>query len=86
MSELKPCPFCGGEPALYEHSFDVGAGDHQYLCRIICECLANPVVYVEGEHGYKQPDDIPNKQAKAKAILAWNTRAGDKPVDNENTK
>ena len=74
MKELLPCPFCGGKPSSYESSIDTGAGDSVYVYRIICECLANPVVFVEGSHGYKQEGDIPNDEAKQKAIKAWNTR------------
>lgn len=68
------CPFCGRKPNAYESDVDIGCGDYQYVYKIICECAANPVVSIPGEHGYLRDDDTPNAEAKERAIEAWNTR------------
>jgi hypothetical protein len=63
VSELLPCPFCGGEPTIEE-------SDSLYDYAIACynaDCAANPRVFIEPA---KQGDDI-----RAIANSAWNTRA-----------
>ena len=58
MSELLPCPFCGGEAKLREYPFS----DH-----VSCEnesCLVRPSVGVEHD----------NAVHSGAAIEAWNTR------------
>lgn len=59
--ELKPCPFCGGEPQ-YSEFQDVLTGE--VLADIMCSanCLVYPVIF---EH------------PKDEAVAAWNTRVGD---------
>lgn len=59
MSELKPCPFCGGEAKAYVRDY----GDTHYW-RVSCssdKCGVNPVTNVY--------------HTEAEAIDAWNTRA-----------
>lgn len=58
MSELKPCPFCGGEAKLYS----IGTGSPHYgnYHQVVCQgCLTSSGAYWSGEQS---------------AIDAWNTR------------
>ena len=63
MSELKPCPFCGGEARLYpsEAGFFVGCFNDG--------CVVNPC---SGEFVY---DGVWDEEQKEAAIKEWNTRA-----------
>ncbi len=60
MSELKPCPFCGGKEIGHRHSNKTGIG---YVC-MTCE-TTGPFIYGDAE--YEEP--------WAEAEEAWNTRA-----------
>lgn len=63
MSELKPCPFCGGEAVVEKHSWyeekTKAFTDHSYGIK----CLG---CFTEGFQFYKTEE---------KAIEAWNRRA-----------
>ena len=63
MSELKPCPFCGGEARLYpsEAGFFVGCFNDG--------CAVNP------SSGEFVADGVWDEEQKEAAIDAWNTRA-----------
>lgn len=63
QSELRPCPFCGGEARLYpsEAGFFVGCFNDG--------CVVNPC---SGEFVY---DGVWDEEQKEAAIDAWNTRA-----------
>jgi Lar family restriction alleviation protein len=60
MVDLKPCPFCGGEPAL------ALAPCPEPIAYVTCECGANGADFFETDDG---------DEYAAKAITAWNTRA-----------
>ena len=63
MKELKPCPFCGGEPLL--EPYEVRKG---YEASIQCNsCLGRMITITY--------DD--KKTAVKKVIEAWNRRAGE---------
>lgn len=59
MTELKGCPFCGGEPHLM-----LNACEGWHVRYIQCDCGARAKEFV-----YTQPE-----LARAEAIRAWNTR------------
>lgn len=69
MSELKPCPFCGGEAEVYSYEaerdiFDsrsLGYVDTEYYDMWGCWCKACAAM-------------IPEKRTEAEAIEAWNAR------------
>ena len=61
MSELKPCPFCGGEADIS----DEGTGTEPFRYWVYCP---NNACFVEGTAAYA---------TEAEAIEAWNTRADD---------
>lgn len=79
-TELKPCPFCGGQPKMAEFEGDVGGGDYQKIFDVWCEnsqCNVKPRCNVRGEHGYRRPEDLDNSAARAKSVADWNRRAPD---------
>lgn len=69
MSELKPCPFCGGEATAYEYECErdiydpdsLGYVDTEYYTRWGCGCEACGAMIAE-------------KRTEAEAIEAWNAR------------
>ena len=72
MSELKPCPFCGGEAAVSER--------HEAQCyepnvyyegfEVVCDkCDGLVIVYDEGNQDRASKDKV-----RTDAIAAWNTR------------
>lgn len=67
MSELKPCPFCGGRATVktrYIGYGSIGLGEHDEY-RVVCkECRASNAEY----------------RAEAESIAAWNRRADVAPV------
>jgi Lar family restriction alleviation protein len=62
VSELKPCPFCGGEASteFIDYEGDTWVGKHEVIC---CNdtCVVQP-----NTDGFEPEED---------AIKAWNTRA-----------
>mgnify|MGYP003303110148 CR=1 FL=1 len=62
MSELKPCPFCGGEAKWYYHGTTEGGF---VLCT---KCEASTNIFDE-QHN--------EEDCKAVAFEAWNRRVGD---------
>lgn len=67
--ELKPCPFCGKPHIIinaWEHD---DRTECKWTCSIFCaDCFASAC-----NHGF----DWTEKEAKDKAIKAWNRRAGE---------
>lgn len=69
-SELKPCPFCGGDAKTYDYECEediydpdtLGFVDTEYFTRWGCGCETCGAM-------------IPEKHTEAEAIEAWNTRA-----------
>lgn len=69
MSELKPCPFCGGRAfvATVEHSVESRPNGYRFHGQIMCErCQA-----AAGTTGF----DLTYEEATKKATDAWNRRA-----------
>ena len=62
MNELKPCPFCGGEPStgFIDYEGDTWVGKHEV------SCFNNKCVVQPNTDSYETEED---------AIKAWNTRA-----------
>lgn len=61
MTELKPCPFCGGEAAVIKHTF-IGYGEDYYQ-PVCLDCNASKADY--------------RYRTKEAAINAWNKRFDD---------
>lgn len=75
MSELKPCPFCGGHKVMI-HVFEYPSDEHErtsYGAKAICEtCGAR----VESNNGDVKLHRSPG-YAETSAINHWNTRANE---------
>ena len=74
MSELKPCPFCGGEASMSQGvSIELekyNKGQYEYASCV--KCGAKTTKFFTYAYG---------NSARAMAILAWNRR-----VDDDNTR
>lgn len=71
MSELRPCPFCGGTPLLSEGPYDWDCGGrYYYSASIECACGLTLEVDNPGPKVYTSDAEALNF-----AIDAWNTRA-----------
>lgn len=70
MSELLPCPFCGGEAKLIsaDHPSYTQHSDGWY---VICDCGAS-LGYHGNDGNWETYGDFPHELC---AITAWNTRA-----------
>lgn len=62
MTELKPCPFCGGKPEYTDDYYSNGTNYHNVFCT---ECGAGSA-YISGFN---------TKNARNQVIEAWNRRA-----------
>ena len=62
MSDLKPCPFCGGEAGIGEYDSDPDGPFYFVNCT---DCMASTNVLLGGQYRFTE----------AEAIAAWNTRA-----------
>ena len=67
MNELKPCPFCGGEPMLYHQSSKYTDYDGNYVYCMNCGCRTKLFECFNGTG--KTHEDT-----KAEAIESWNRR------------
>ena len=67
MAELKRCPFCGGEAAMYHQSSKYTDYDGNYIHCLECGCRTK-IFECLGTTGKT------HKDTKAEAIKAWNTR------------
>ena len=67
MNELKPCPFCGGEPMLYHQSSKYTDYDGNYVYCMNCGCRTKLFECFNGTG--KTHEDT-----KVEAIEAWNRR------------
>ena len=72
MTELKPCPFCGGEPRLIVQNRTVIKGVVKRNCYVHClNCDARGERFLEGETIEE------HKAARYAAKAAWNRRVND---------
>lgn len=72
MREMKPCPFCGDNAALYYSS-----GRYGCFCYVECDLCGAKSKAVS--MGTRNPDDDWAESLPAfKAIDAWNRRVGEK--------
>lgn len=80
MSELKPCPFCGGAVELVFKMPVFGAGGCEIKC-LMCKARVNDFRYTEThikEHSISTPATIESiSGCIERAIKAWNRRASD---------
>ena len=72
MTDLKPCPFCGGEAEVYEMQY--GADSQYSVFGVFCVDDSNS--WLIGLNRYQHGHFIDNFPTEAEAIEAWNTRAG----------
>lgn len=76
MSELKPCPFCGGEAELLEGSYsDDGRGDRPWV--VLCKsCNARKTQLPDwlNWNPYRNLGDACETAMRNAVIEAWNTR------------
>lgn len=70
MSELLPCPFCGGEAQVYEMQY---GADGQYSVFGVF-CVDDSKAELIGLSKYQHGHFIDNFPTEAEAIAAWNTR------------
>lgn len=72
MSDLKPCPFCGGEAEFYRTPIKTNVGwcDSVVVRCKSCEARTNRVLYDANKH--------PNDEEYDEAAAAWNQR---KPME-----
>lgn len=78
MSDLKPCPFCGGEPVFFIHERQSGSNGIGYGFSIRCNrCGAtNPntrqsvLLSMEDDGSINYIED-----GRGKAVAVWNARA-----------
>lgn len=68
-SELKPCPFCGGEGILYKDEVDCVWKAAAIKCK---NCGSNTGVYFMND-----PNGLSNPSYIRHAINAWNRRVKD---------
>ena len=64
--EIKKCPFCGGESALFQHS--CGSDISVFAKCLICDCQTKEIALEQG---------ISFEQLKEKVKLIWNRRVDD---------
>lgn len=73
MSELKPCPFCGGEA-----TYSTGSLYHKWTVSVRCrECGARTVAEPFGNNGtlaYEQISGDGKEAAREKVAERWNRR------------
>lgn len=69
MTELKPCPFCGGEAEIIEADYGMYKTGYAVYCRKCCLKLG-----VTGRLG-ETYEWSPVFDTEAEAIAAWSTRA-----------
>ena len=73
MSELKPCPFCGGEAGIYS-GVDGIMGKFWYIKCKKCYCRGAGI-YESARKLEPQEEYAAIKGAWEKAIEVWNSRA-----------
>ena len=71
MSELLPCPFCGGEAEVYEMQY----GENGKYSVFGVFCKEDSKAELIGLNRYQHGHFIDNFPTEAEAIEAWNTRA-----------
>ena len=69
MSELKPCPFCGGEAKVTKDRDCWGHGEFVLKVYVMCKSC-----HSQGKPIYDR-DVWPENQMEVEAIEAWNRRA-----------
>lgn len=84
MTDLKPCPFCGGEAEVYEMNY--GENGKYSVFGVFCVDDSNSELI--GLSKYQHGHFIDNFLTEAEAIAAWNARAdaeyGSVPATDEN--
>lgn len=81
MTELKPCPFCGGEATVqFVKAAYVKKEFHGRFVFAGCtKChIATPLFNANNKTGSPLRNKAGEENAKAKAIEAWNRRAGER--------
>lgn len=86
ITNLKPCPFCGGEVELLEYTDRVyGFWDYKIKCKKCRAYMDSPsTAYITPiENGIRQTrNDETKAKAKRELIVIWNRRADDGQVND----
>ena len=78
MTELKPCPFCGGCSELRESREEMSFSEECNRFYVICKkCGCSPFYFSEVNLYYKKDYAERAENLRKKAIEAWNRRAND---------
>lgn len=80
MTELKPCPFCGGKAYLEKQHRAFIGGETTKVCFVRClKCNARSGRYKISDYGKTSH----SWEAREKAVEAWNSRANEKEMGVE---
>ena len=85
MSELKPCPFCGGEVELVDYTDHMyGFWDYKIKCPNCRACMDSPstaVVQLLPDKIKQTRNEETKRKAKRELIILWNTRVKEMGVE-----
>ena len=79
MTELKPCPFCGGEVELLDYTDHMyGFWDYKIKCKKCRAYMDSPptaIVQMQPDRLIQTRNEETKAKAKRELIIIWNRRA-----------